>query len=77
METISEIFSKAALCQARSESNWFPRFSTSCTTQCKEKQKYIIKHVTRRQSCSGDHSHAEEDSFLDLTKMHKTKVCFR
>lgn len=69
METISEIFSKVAQWQTRSESSRFPRFSTSCTTQGKEKRKCINKHVTRRQSCCDDRGHAEKDSFLDLIKM--------
>lgn len=64
MEKTSENFTEEALCQAHSESSHFPCFSMSCTTQYKEKQKCINKHVARSQSCC----HAEKDSFLDIIK---------
>lgn len=77
METISEIFSKEALCQRHSESSWFPHISTSCTTQCKEKQKYINKHITRRQGCSDGCSHAGKDFFLGSHENVQDKSFFQ
>lgn len=57
------------------KSSQLPRFSTSCTTQCKEQQECINKHVTPRQSCCDDCSCPEKH----LIGLHKNvqKLFFR